>query len=321
MLRVEIAETSYKQAQGLMFRHSMPEDSGMIFVFKYSSKLRFWGVNTYLPLDIAFVNRHGRIVHIAEIKPLSQNGVESPEPCCIAIEANLGYFNSNGIRVGDKIEFSRQTDRNGIVTFEKSIKVAQQIIDKPSERPYSNPMQNNQILTPNITPDAVNPVDNNTIAPTQENPQGLPVIDVSMLDGLLEDSYDETAPEETIDPQDTTEEPLPPEISPENLQTDEPPEPFPMDDEDYPDFSSPAEALTWAQQNHEVVHIWYKTKGGRDIERNVEPHGQFVASSTGNQIVVTFDQTIGDIRAFIIPNVLYFSFAGQEFQPKFVVKG
>lgn len=314
MLRVEIADTPFKQANGLMFRKSMPDDSGMIFIFKKAENLRFWGVNTYIPLDIAFVNEDNEITQISSITPLSDKSVESKAKCCIAIEANIGYFDKNKIHVGQKISFDKITERIGSIDFVKNDfrnKTAQ-FVGQTGTDPQRQPIiPNDNQQGPEISPDKIQPE-------VQNNDNGLPVIDISNLEGILEDSYDdkdEPSQEDMIVPDDGEQ----PEISPDNQQEPQEEE-IPQDDE-YPEFGSPAEALTWAQQNREVVHIWYTTKKGRDIKRNVEPHGQFVADTTGNPIVVTFDETIGDIRAFIVPHVLHYSFVGNQFQPKFVVRG
>jgi uncharacterized membrane protein (UPF0127 family) len=333
MLHVEIADNPYKQAQGLMFRKSMPDQTGMIFLFRKAEKLRFWGVNTFIPLDIAFVDQHHKITKISHIKPLSDRSVESDTDCHIAIEANYGFFEKNKIAVGDRINFERQSDRVGIVAFDKGKKKTAQFAP-----------QNNLSLTDDeLNPDKVipklehnkrilqNPQQGPQISKDRpkQDPSGLPVISLSDLGGILEDSYDEDEEvglmdqgvEVPDDSQDQSLEMNQPEISPQQDELDEEPEPFDIPEEDYPEFSNPQEAIQWAQENKEVVRIWYTTKGGRDIEREIEPHGQFVAESTGNPIVVSFDETIGDIRAFILTHVLYHSFVGRQFNPKFVVEG
>jgi uncharacterized membrane protein (UPF0127 family) len=302
MLKVEIADNPLKQAKGLMFRKALADDGGMIFIFKDPQKLSFWGLNTYIPLDIAFVNPHNRIVKISHIKPLSTKSVESEKDCRIAIEANLGFFEEHKIRVGDTISFKRITDRVGCVDFSRQ-KFAQ-IENSPPQK----------ISPDDLDPDKVIPqVDNQQNPPQQGN---LPVVNISDLDQILEDSFDEG---EQIGGPELQQEPQP-EISPEQLETEQP-EPFEIPDEEYPDFATPEEALTWAEQNDEVVRIWYTTKRGRDIEREVEPHGQFMAQGTGNLIVVTYDETIGGIRAFLVDNILYNSFVGRQFTPKFTVAG
>lgn len=102
-LRVELAETPSMHERGLMFRKKIDDDSGMAFIFKNAQNLRFWGLNTYIPLDVAFVSPDRKIIKIEHISPLSTKTVCSEADCDMAIEANLGYFSDNKICIGDKI--------------------------------------------------------------------------------------------------------------------------------------------------------------------------------------------------------------------------
>ena len=103
-LRVEIADSFFKQQTGLMFRKKLGEEDGMLFKFKYPQKLKFWGLNTFIPLDIAFISPENEIIKISKISPLSTKLVSSDTDCVIAIEANDNFFSKNKIEVGDKIE-------------------------------------------------------------------------------------------------------------------------------------------------------------------------------------------------------------------------
>ena len=102
-LLVEVANTSSLQERGLMFRNKLGENEGMLFKFEYPHKLRFWGINTYLPLDVAFISSDNKVVQLGHIKPLSSKVVESKIDCAMAIEANLGFFQENKVKIGDKI--------------------------------------------------------------------------------------------------------------------------------------------------------------------------------------------------------------------------
>jgi uncharacterized protein len=108
-LNVEIADTPYKHAQGLMFRRKLREDDGMLFKFKNPQNLKFWGVNTYIPLSIAFISADNTIEKISYISPNDSSIVESKVDCNRAIEANYDFFTKNKIKEGDKIEIV--TDR------------------------------------------------------------------------------------------------------------------------------------------------------------------------------------------------------------------
>ncbi len=278
MLRVEIADTPSSQARGLMYRKSMPYDAGMVFLFNKPKKLNFWGVNTYIPLDIAFVDDNNHIVKISRIDPHSYYMVSSEKRCNIAIEANMDFFNQNNIAVGDKINLSQTDPINAYITFEKqkTNKFAQEVED----------------FYPKPSPD-------------------LPIVTPEDIDQILEDTHDEgyMVPEvEEVPP--VPEAPVPEAPVPN----------VPITEEEFPEFPTTYDAMQWADQNNESVRIWYKTKAGKDLEREIEPHGQFLAKSTGNQILVVFDKTVGEIRAFILNNIMYYVFSGEKFEPKFVLK-
>ncbi len=103
-LKVEVAESPSQHAQGLMFRDKLGMDDGMLFKFKNPQNLRFWGVNTYLPLAIAFVSSDNIIEKISYISPHDSRSVASDVDCDRAIEANYDFFSKNNVDVGDKIE-------------------------------------------------------------------------------------------------------------------------------------------------------------------------------------------------------------------------
>ena len=325
MLRAEIASTPEKQQQGLMFRRNMPEHDGMAFFFDKPQKLGFWGVGTYIPLDIAFIDDNNKIIDISDIKPLSDKLVRSSKPCRKAIEANLGFFDRHNIKIGDEVKFDELSDRYTYITFHNPTKKAQQEVDKPDEmdpdqlrRKQLQQMMNDN---PEQAVDLEQAEYEEEIAQEQED---LPVYNVQDLNEYIEDSFDYTDYDPSIE-YDVDSYYEDQEVSPD--VEDKPPldedqmEEFPIPEEDkFPEFASNESALMWAELEREVVRIWYETEHGRDIEREVEPHGQFIAETTGNRIVVTFDRTVGDIRGYIIDNMLYYHFVDKSFDKKFVVK-
>jgi len=115
-LNVEIADTPYKHQHGLMFRNKLGEDDGMLFKFKNPQNLKFWGLNTYLPLAIAFVSPEKEITKISYISPCSDKCVDSEIDCDTAIEANYDFFKKNNINIGSKIEVIHD-DMNTLVKF------------------------------------------------------------------------------------------------------------------------------------------------------------------------------------------------------------
>jgi len=66
---VEIADEPGEWGQGLMFRESLPEDAGMLFIFPDETLRSFWMKNTLIPLDIIFISTDLEIVHIAHAIP------------------------------------------------------------------------------------------------------------------------------------------------------------------------------------------------------------------------------------------------------------
>jgi uncharacterized protein len=110
-LFIEIADTPSRRSAGLMHRKNLAENSGMLFKFQHADHLRFWMRNTYIPLDIAFMDEDGTIFQIAEMYPLSSRLIVSDRPCKLALEVNHGWFSKNDIGIGDKIGGIEITDR------------------------------------------------------------------------------------------------------------------------------------------------------------------------------------------------------------------
>lgn len=119
ILKIEVADTPFLLERGLMFREDLEEDSGMLFKFKKPQKLSFWGMNTYIPLDIAFITDKNKISKIMRIKPFCLSAVCSDEDCIYAVEANEGYFKKNGIGVGDEIEIDKDNNNFSIIKFKR----------------------------------------------------------------------------------------------------------------------------------------------------------------------------------------------------------
>ena len=107
-LRVEVVETLEKQERGLMFRQSLPENEGMLFVYREPQELAFWMRNTFIPLDIVFVGADGIILNIHQARPLDESVLyRSAGSAKYVIETNQGWFSRHGIRPGDRVTFVR----------------------------------------------------------------------------------------------------------------------------------------------------------------------------------------------------------------------
>ena len=101
---VELAETPAQQEQGLMFRQSLAPDAGMLFDFKEPIVATMWMRNTLIPLDMLFVDQHGRIVNIAQrAVPESDATIAAAAPVRAVIELNGGTAERLGIKPGDRV--------------------------------------------------------------------------------------------------------------------------------------------------------------------------------------------------------------------------
>ena len=102
-LKVEVAVNDAQRERGLMFRKSMPQDEGMLFVFDDPGYYAMWMKNTLLPLSVAFVDRAGVILNIADMEPQTLDTHLSNGPALYAIETNKGWFAAHHVQAGDKV--------------------------------------------------------------------------------------------------------------------------------------------------------------------------------------------------------------------------
>lgn len=103
---LEIADTDFDRQLGLMFRKSMETNQGMLFIFPVQETLSFWMRNTYLPLDMIFVNADKKIVTIHKnTKILSDLSYASTEPAQYVVEVVAGFTDKFSVKVGDKINW------------------------------------------------------------------------------------------------------------------------------------------------------------------------------------------------------------------------
>ena len=102
-VKAEIARTNDEQTQGLMYRQSLPDGEGMLFVYESDQILSFWMKNTYIPLTIAFINFEGRITEIRDMYPHDTNAIYSNRPVRYALEVPQGWFSRIGVKEGDTV--------------------------------------------------------------------------------------------------------------------------------------------------------------------------------------------------------------------------
>ncbi len=109
-LSVEIVATPESRGRGLMFRTSMAENAGMLFVFEADGRWAFWMKNTYIPLSIGFIDSRWRLLEVLDMQvaPDPANGpftvYEPKSTYRYALEVNQGYFRRHGITPGARME-------------------------------------------------------------------------------------------------------------------------------------------------------------------------------------------------------------------------
>ena len=106
LLQIEIVSDPQDRKTGLMNRESLPDDSGMIFVWDRSKVQCMWMKNTSIPLSVAYIEDTGEIIDIYDMVPLSRKPVCSKKPVLYALEVNKGWFKKNGFHVGNFINIS-----------------------------------------------------------------------------------------------------------------------------------------------------------------------------------------------------------------------
>lgn len=108
---VDVADDPQEHEKGLMYRKSMDQNSGMLFIFGGANNdLSFWMKNTYIPLDMIFIGSDLRIVDIKEaVQPCLQQQEPCPsylsrQPAKYVLEVNAGFVQENKIKIGDRSE-------------------------------------------------------------------------------------------------------------------------------------------------------------------------------------------------------------------------
>ncbi len=107
---IEVADDNAQRAQGLMWRKSMPENEGMLFIFPEDADQAFWMKNTIMPLDILFINSNKEIVKIYKnTTPYSEKSMPSEKKAMYVVETVAGFCDKYGISEGDKISYNYST--------------------------------------------------------------------------------------------------------------------------------------------------------------------------------------------------------------------
>ena len=100
----EVASQPDERAQGLMNRDSVPDGTGMLFVFPTVEERSFWMKDTRVSLDVAYFDEAHRIIAIKQLEAFDETVVDSGAPTAFALEVRKGWFAEQGIEAGTTAE-------------------------------------------------------------------------------------------------------------------------------------------------------------------------------------------------------------------------
>ena len=107
-IEIEIADDGRQTSRGLMYRKSMKGNRGMLFIYGEEQERSFWMKNTFISLDLLYINAQKEIISISEnAKPQSEESIWSDGLAQYVLELNAGFVASHRIVVGHKISFKR----------------------------------------------------------------------------------------------------------------------------------------------------------------------------------------------------------------------
>ncbi len=100
----EVARTTAEHEQGLMYREELPDGTGMLFIFQNEQVRSFWMSNTFVALDVAWLDASLRVVEIQQMEPETTDLHSSDHPAMFALEVPQGWFTARGVVVGATAE-------------------------------------------------------------------------------------------------------------------------------------------------------------------------------------------------------------------------
>ena len=105
---VEVVKSQRGQELGLMYRKKLEKKTGMLFIFKKEKKATFWMKNTYIPLDIIFIKKNGKIDSIKlNAKPLDTKSIKSKNKIIAVLEINAGETKQFNFDINSKVEINK----------------------------------------------------------------------------------------------------------------------------------------------------------------------------------------------------------------------
>jgi uncharacterized membrane protein (UPF0127 family) len=101
---VDVMQSEADLEKGLMFRKSIPADYGMLFDFKHEQTVMMWMKNTFIPLDMLFMDKTGKVVGvIANAVPMSEKILTIGKPTDAVLELQGGAAARMDLKIGDEV--------------------------------------------------------------------------------------------------------------------------------------------------------------------------------------------------------------------------
>jgi uncharacterized membrane protein (UPF0127 family) len=105
VVRVEIATTDEEHARGLMFRRDLPQDHGMIFVFRTTEEHAFWMHNTLIGLDMIFLAEDRSVLGFVTAPPRTDDLRTVHKPSRYVVEVPAGAASAHAVGPGTRTAF------------------------------------------------------------------------------------------------------------------------------------------------------------------------------------------------------------------------
>jgi len=107
-IRAEITDTLIKRTKGLMFKKTLPENEGMLFIFDNEGYHSFWMMNMSFPIDIIWIDEEMKVVDIvknAQPCKLSCSTYRPKEKAIYVLEVNANFTQKHGVKIGSSLQF------------------------------------------------------------------------------------------------------------------------------------------------------------------------------------------------------------------------
>ena len=110
-VKAKIARTAEELRRGLMYVTSLQEDEGMLFDYAENGIHYFWMKNTYIPLDVIYLDRNFMVIGMVENnKPHDEKTAGINKNSKSFLEVHAGYVKKQNVKIGDKIEINEIND-------------------------------------------------------------------------------------------------------------------------------------------------------------------------------------------------------------------